>query len=455
MATLSIKEDELKIGDNREENKVINEEKEESSLIDGVLGYFIYYGVTSCRVFEILKDGESLKSMETYSYKKQIDDDDDNEEYLEELVYLTEEKIRPLFKDNSGLFIKTCADPNFARVFHNETDRDTFIFDFYKKTGLCFNILSYDQAEKNLSNTFKALEQDDVIINIGGTYVDIYIKKGEDFKSINLPFGVSQIEAYINEKNWSEIWNKVQIKEVKEYIKTLIGTNIQGKAGCAYILKDELKFMREMGYPLGEEKNGDVGILIKTYKEYNRKHLFEVDYREKLREKYSEEADRRREYGFKYGHLVLETLFEVLGVKTVFPSNYHCIHGNADAYIFKIVVGGSTKKSNMLKAIELLQKMGAIITSPVLRSGNLAPIDDETDEMHLIALKQCDLLFICNDRDDAYFGEKTGHQIYGAQLLNKPIAYWKEPSVELMKQHGVGFIPHECWESKMKALGNK
>lgn len=420
---------------------------------DEVLGYFIYYGITSCRVFEILKDGETLKPIQTFTYKEPVEDD--NEEYLEEIVGLTEKRIKPLFINNSGVFIKTCADPSFIRVFQNETDRDTFVFDFYKKTGLCFNILSYNQAEKNLTNTFKALEQNDVVINIGGSYIDVYIKKGEEFECINLPFGVSQIESYVKENDIGEIWNQTAIKEMKAHIKTLIGTRIREKAKCAYILKDELKFMKQMGYPLGEEKNGDIGILIKTYKEYNKKHLFEVDYIELLKEKYCDESDIRREYGFKCGHLVLETLFEVLGIKIIFPSDYHCIHGNADAYIFKIVVGGSVHNSNMLKAIELLQKMGAIITSPVLRDGKLTPIDDDTDEIHLIALKQCDLLFVCNDNNEAYFGEQTGHQIYGAQLLNKPIAYWKEPSEDFLKKHGVRFIPHECWESKMEVLKDK
>ena len=421
-----------------------------------LLGYFIYYGVSTCRVYEILKDGKTLKSLHQISYEKGNENvnEDNLSDYFQKIIDITYEKIQPLFAEQKTLFVKTCADPNFFRLFENEIDRDTFIFDFYKRTGLCFNILSYSQAERNLSNSFKALQKNDVIINIGMSYVDVFINQGSDFDSINLPFGVSSIESYINEKKIDEEWTQDSIKSIKQHIKKLIGSRMPVGARNAYILKDELSFMQDMGYPLLVEKNGDVGISMDGYRRSNRKLLFQIDYKNLLNSKYPDEADVRRAYGYKFGHIILETLFELIGVRNIFPSNYHCIHGNADAYIFKIVVGGSFSSGNIPTAIKLLQKMGARITSPQLVNGKLVPINDDTNEAHLIALKQCDLFFVANDNENGYFGEQTSHQIYGAQILNKQIAYWKEPSKDLLEVNGVGFIPHECWERKMNALGN-
>ena len=422
-----------------------------------VLGYFINYGITSCRIFEIYKDGKTLHQLRIISYN--VSEPDDLEEYLWNIIAQTKNDIIPILgTDRTGLFVKTFADANFGDLFDEADDDifDDFIMDFYQETSLSFNILTYAQTENNIRSSFGAIENNGAIINIGSTYVDIFLRRDGKFKMLNLPVSLSAISAYVQEKQYGEKWDAGTINQIKNYVSTLISDELDDvSCNKAYILKDELTFMQENAYPLTREGERFV-ITTRRYKRANRSNLFGVDYRAKLNKMYpSDENAAKRLYGFKIGHIVLETLFDKMRVQFIYPSDLHSIHGNADAYIYNIVVGGSIADQhgeNMIQACQLLRETGATVISPMLTDNfrELKPKTDLSHREHIKALRQCDLLFISNK--DSYFGEQTCCQIYGAHALYKTIAFWKEPSLEVLQQHDLQFIPHECWDNKMKVL---
>lgn len=443
------------------ENKVEKEvsiKVEEPLKPSTILGYFIYIGRTSCRLYKI--EGDQLKSEghEPISY----DDRDtfhSDIDYLENMTEIISNRVKPLLNNKQDIFIKTYADQNFSQCFHNPKDRSWFWYEFYEKTGLCFNILEPDQVKKNLGHIFSSLDDNDVVINIGRSYVDIYVRKEVDFEIIHLDIGLKIIENYIEEKGFGENWYDIEIKEIKKHVKDMIGDKINISAVNAYILKDELTFMQKAGYPLEDDVHQDKFLSFSAYRAYNKKSVFRVDFKKFWMEKYPGDIDRIDYWGmFKIGHIVLEAIFEKMGISNIYPSNYHCLHGDANAYVFNIVVGGSYTQGNMAKAIKLLQKMGATITSPKLNMDKnqlLEPPSVDTDIEHSIALEGCDLLFVSNDNAEAYFGPTTAMQIYAARVLHKPIAYWKKPPEEITDKYHIRFIPYECWEKKMDAVIKK
>ena len=444
---------------------------EENTGEKSAFGYFIYIGRTSCRFFKIDKDGKQLHKLPEGQLKyEDVDKFDTGGEYLNNLTTVIKEKAEAVLNLDDS-FVKTYADPNFTKLFNSLREQSEFWYDFYKSTKLCFNILNHQQVIKNLTHNFTALKKQDVVINIGRGYIDIYIRnegtndedtENEELFTLKmLKFGFEEVDKFIKTKELGEIWDDKKISEIKDFIKKKVGKQIDFDANNAYILKDEKTFMLKVGYRLDYDNYGNAYLGMKSYRLYNKNILFKCDFKEHLINHClfdnTNEEEKKYWYGFKIGHIILESLFEIMHIKNVYPSDYHCIHGDTNAYVFNIVVGGSIstedRKFAMKKAIELLEGMGANISSPrILGNNEMAARTMDTDIEHAISLEECDLLFISNELDDGYFGPTTAMQIYAARLLHKPIAYWKKPTENKLEEYGLQFIPYECWNGKMDVL---
>jgi len=412
-----------------------------------VIGYFINFGVTTCRLFEILKDGKILKEVKTICYE--ISDSKDTR-YLKGIIEHVKNEIFPIIKEkNNQMFLKAFADASFSDVFPNEIKRNDFIMDFYTETNLYFNILSQRQTEENLKRLFKKFENETAIVNIGSEYIDIMVRKGSRFNMYNLNLTLKDVMSYISKHRIPEEWDEDTIEQIKTFINDKIKDVIKKvKAKNVVIIKDELKFMTELGYPLRYE-NGSNCITFEDYKKSNRDFLFNGNYRDYVDENYPDKAIANRMYGFKVGHIVLEKIFECIGTKEIIPSDELSIHGSLNAYIFNVVISGSTKNERdkyMIEAHKIMTDMGATVLSPRIVKGKLSKQNRTTDIKHANAIRECDLLFVCNK--DEYIGEQTAREIYGAFILNKPIAFWREPkNVERLE-----YIPHEQWANLMPFL---
>ena len=419
----------------------IKKEKED------IIGYFINFGVTTCRLFEVLRNEKVLKERMTISYDVS---NPKSSKYLKGIIEHVKNEILPFInKDQKQLFLKTFADACFSDVFTSETKRNEFIMDFYNETNLYFNILSQKQTEENLRRLFKKFENGTAIVNIGSQYIDILVQRGNKFNMHNLKFTLNDVSSYISKHAIPEVWDETTISNIKAYIKEKIKDDISKiKAKNVVIIKDELKFMRNLGYPLKFEGGCDC-IDFEDYKKSNREFLFCVDYRSEVEANNSDKAIANRLYGFKNGHVILEAIFDCVGTETIMPSDELSIHGSLNAYIFNVVISGSTnaeKANYMIEAHRIMTEMGATVLSPRIVNGKLSKQTPATDIKHANAIRECDLLFISNK--DGYIGDQTGREIYGAYLLNKPIAFWREPTnVERLE-----YIPHEQWWDLMRFL---
>lgn len=414
-----------------------------------VIGYFINFGVTTCRLFEILREGKVLKERKTISYD--ISNPKDSK-YLKGIIGHVKNEIFPIInKQKNQIFLKAFADACFSEVFTSESKRNDFIMDFYTETNLYFNILSQKQTEENLKRLFNKFENGTAIVNIGSQYIDIMVRKGNKFDMYNLKFTLNDVSNYISKHAILETWDEETITQIKDFICGKIKDDIAKiKAKNVVIIKDELKFMTELGYPLKFE-DGCNCISFENYKKANRDFLFCIDYRKEVDANYSDNAIANRMYGFKNGHIILEKIFECIGVERIIPSDELSIHGSLNAYIFNVVISGSTKDERakyMIEAHKIMTEMGATVLSPRIVNGKLSRQTRATDIKHANAIRECDLLFVSNK--DEYIGEQTAREIYGAFILNKPIAFWREPhNVERLE-----YIPHEQWWSLMQFLEN-
>lgn len=417
------------------------------------LGYFISIGITSCRLFEV-RNNQVLHEITVSSYEIS---DPLEDGYLAGIISHVKHKLLPIIQEKpSRLFPKVFVDYNFSKVFEAYNDytiQKDFIREFYIETNLYFNILSKSQAVENLKRLFGDIKEHSAIISINTCSIDLLIYSGKEYSITSLTITLEDIENFTIQNKISEIWDDNSIRLIKSFISKKIGSALDDmKIESAIIIKDELTFMLDLGYPL-KHSDGQLGLSQHEYKESNRKLLFQIDYRSKLTQTCTDDATIRRLYGFKYGHILIETILELLHNQRVIPKNDHSVYGSSKdaygAYIFNVVVSGSThdgRGTYILEARSRLEKMGANVLSPRIKSdGSFHEITSDSEYEHLKAIDESDMLFVCNNGDDRYIGESTRCEIYYAYALRKTIAFWQDPPEE--KQ--LSFIPRESWSTIM------
>ena len=416
------------------------------------LGYFINIGPTSCRLF-VVCDKETLSEIKTISYT--ISDPQHND-YLNGIIQHVKRGILPEISEKPAkLFTKVFVDYSFSDMFEQQEDtstKDDFILDFYRETGLCLILLTKTQTMDNLKRLFGEIKEKTAIIDINSENLDILYFFEKEFHMYNLNVTLSNVKEFVKQQRYPEVWTDEIIQEIKRFILQKIGSQMDGiEIKRAIIIKGELAFMKSMRYPL-RQRNGRSELSQQQYQRKNRDLLFLTDYRDKLKNEHHDEATLERLYNFRYGHILIETVLEKTNNKTVIPQNEHSIHGSGYStyisYIFNVAVSGSThngREKYISQACKRLTDMGANVLSPVFDSkGQLREISAETQEEHLRAIRECDMLFVCN-KDDGYIGETTKCEIYFAHALYKPIAFWLEPPDDKR----ISFIPKERWNTIM------
>lgn len=419
-----------------------------------VIGYCVNVGTTSCRLLEVRRNN-TLKEVVVSTYDVT---DSENAAYLDGIISCVKKELLPCMRGNpSQLLQKVFVDTGFTEIFDGYGDpamqRD-FIRNFYQQTNLYFNILSKKQTEENLKRLFRDLRDRTAVINVGSHGVDILRYDGGNFYMHWLEVTLADIRGFVERSGFAESWSDAEIEKTKAYVRKRLKKQLEDiRIDNAIIIKDELCFMRDMGYPLVMSA-GQLMLTQAAYKSANRRLLYCVDYMASLRSRYADQAAVHRLYGFRYGHLLIETILDRMHNKNVIPKDDLSIHGShLNAYIFNVVISGSIQDGRhifMVEANDIIQKMGANVLSPMVLDGRLArSISEDSEYEHLKAIDECDVLFICNQGDDGYIGESTKCEIYYAYALKKTIAFWREPPDD----RRLSFIPHEHWGSIKLLVG--
>lgn len=411
------------------------------------IGYCVNVGTTSCRLFEIRGD-QTLKELQVVPYD--ISDVNDDR-YLDGITQLVRTQLLPrINEDSTQLFLKVFVDVGFNEIFDSFEDpsrRTDFIRDFYQQTNLYFNVVSKRQTEENLRRLFLTVRDDTAIVNIDSQGADILHITSSEIRMHRIQIPLRRIQEFVAARGFPDVWTESNIDAAKSYIREALGDQLGSvRVDNAIIIKDELRFMTDHGYGL-KLVNGNRSLSQFNYKKANRERLFGVDFRAQLEKKHGgDDASIRRIYGFRYGHLLIETILEAMHNKLVIPKDDLTIHGDhLNAYIFNVVLTGSTHEGrhrNIVNAHELIGRIGVNVLSPLVMDGELSrPISADSEFDHLKAIDECDVLFVCNQSDAGYIGEATKCEIYYAYALKKTIAFWVDPPDD----SALSFIPRERW----------
>lgn len=443
----------------------LNSEKKVEKTINQPTGILLEYGMNSCTIYEIdysldeeHRKKDAWKKVKRFRYSKPFPLEKDCEkiaEYKEKLIEITTDTILPYIKKTYSMsFIKVVADASFQdddMPLADKSEKNDFVEKFYSATNLFFNVLDRKQIKHNLRNLFEdSWSEKTVIVDIGSTSVEIYVTDENvlRFESLVLNISANAINEYIRNEGINDKDLLQNLGKIKDYIKKEIGPLVDGlKADVAIIIKNEATFMKQMGY-FDNETLIEKGITIKKYRQKNCQVLYGNDFGERFKSAFRAkrfENDRQAYKGYRYGHLILEALFELLEVKQIIPSDLHSIHGSGLAYVRNVVLSGSTngdKRRYMERAYQFFNKELSInVSSPDINEVDEKDLDSYRE--HARSIRTCDLLFVCNA--DGYLGFQTKCDIYGAYLLSIPIAFWKEPTdpVEKGELDYSKLIPHE------------
>lgn len=413
-------------------------------------GYFINVGTTTCRLFQV-RDDHRLVELKVIPY---ANSDYSDENYLSGVTQTVKSQILPEMTAGSAqLFLKVYADVGFNEIFESFEDpsrRTDFIREFYQETNLYFNIVSSKQTEENLKRLFANIGRRAAVINVDSQGADV-LHLGEDgSKMYRIQIALSEIRDFVDSSNFPSVWTKAHVDTAKKYIRDQFNGALDGVVvDEAVLIKDELRFMTSMTYGL-KLTNGSLSLTQPNYRRANFDKLFGIDLHRSLQLKYPEDdATVRRLYGFRYGHLLIETILDEVNNRTVIPKDDLTIHGNhLNAYVFNVVLSGSTHDGRdqfIIQAHDLVASIGVNVLSPQIVDGALAnPISPDSEYEHLKAIDECDVLLVCNQGDNGYIGDATKCEIYYAYALKKTIAFWEDPP-EVPNGAILNFIPRENW----------
>ncbi len=440
--------------------------------LDSIVGYVINFGLTSYRIFEVpkiknKKDGYNLIPLKEIKVKPYNIPSNSGKDFFEYLIVLLKEDILPNLKKR--MFVKTFADARFRELFKTPQSLNNYINRIFRETGQFLSIVTPEQTKSNMLKLFS--HNVDAVVVIGTYDVEILVRKSkkknskgksDTYEMLELEISVDDLEKFIGKHRIEEVWKEDVITCLKDHVKGKISKVLSGvNASKVMIIKNELTFMQKMGYDL-QQREGDNYIDVDTYKKNNRELLFGTDYSSEVKNSSGDEWDYKRMHGYKAGHLILETIFDIIEAEEIIPSNELCIHGNEMAYVFNVVVSGSTQgnyEKDMVEAILLLRKRGVNVKSPKLKPNNkeLVPKSIDTQYNHIQAIRDCDLMFVSNKH--GYIGDETKREIFAAFVLNKPIAMWKRmplngcsDSDNNYDNGDLSYIPHEGWEGYMQYL---
>ena len=413
------------------------------------IGYCVSIGTTSCRLFEVL-DSQTLKEVAICTYDVSDTDTAHRDDYLAGIISHVKNELLPKMRGNPAhLLQKVFVDSSFAGIFDQYGDaailRD-FCRTFYAETNLYFNILSRRQTLEHLKRLFDGLPDDTAILNIGSQSTDVLVYSGGAFSMYTLDISLADVRRFVGQHSFPPVWTDAHLAQIREFVRARIGDQLKGiSISNAIIIKDELRFMRDTGYPLMLD-GSQYYMSQRAYKNANRRLLFFKDYEGLMASQHEDESTVHRLSGFRYGHALIEIILDMMNNERVIPRNEVTIHGSgANAYIFNVAISGSTHSGrdvHIVEASRIIGSMGANVLSPPILNGKLAQeITADSEYEHLKAIDECDVLFVCNRADDGYIGETTKCEIYYAYAMRKTIAFWREPPDDKR----LSFIPHEHW----------
>lgn len=366
-----------------------------------------------------------------------------NEKYLSKLIEVINSFIS-VFR-NTGCKseeISIYAASEF-RTSLTENDAIYFKMKIFEKTGVHSFILTKELEQLYIRNIAPMCPNAKYIIRIMSTATIVYSmsEKGE-MKQIRFEkLGTAVVTSYLSEikgirkklngKMDESIIIECIDKLKKKISKTLKGQQLELKTDIAIYLGGEIDFLKALKYDLDknivfEDKEHEYSIAFQSFYQQSMEKVLKKSQNELNNEANNLELAWKE--GIKPCTLIAIALFQVLGIKTIIPSNKKEFYGMHYKNFQNIVITGSKKKNGkeIEEWVQYFESKGINVYSPQIgNKKNINKILEET--YHLQAINQCDTLIVCNSENEGYIGDATLFDIGYALAKDKRVITTKKP----------------------------
>lgn len=317
----------------------------------------------------------------------------------------------------------------------------------FKETGVHSFVLTKELEQLYIRNIVPSCQKARYIVRIMSTATIIYsINEKGEMKSFRfeklgtaiistLLQGIKSVRKTITNEMEESVIRDCIDKLKRKILKTIQNEQIDLNLDTAIYLGGEIDFLQALNYSL--EKND---VFQDEEHEYAMSYdSFYEQSIEKVLKKSQADLNSEAVYlelswkeGIKPCTLIAIALFQVLGVKTIIPSNKKEFYGMHYKNFEKIVVTGSKKVNGaeIEEWIEYFKSRGIDVYSPQVERNE--SIDEILEEAHhLQAVNKCDTLIVCNSGDDGYIGDATLFDIGYALAKGKRVITTQKPSKDV------------------------
>lgn len=362
-------------------------------------------------------------------------------------IGISEENKKELFEliaavkgQNKEAKIKIFATAVFRKL--TPEARLRFVDEFFKRTGLFFNIISQDLENFYLEMALMGkctIATPVLLINIGGGSTELVVVYGKEaIETANVEIGVGNVILEFPQIN-KEIAG-CEIQEVIEFIKEKLPP-LKNTPRIAFYTGGELYYMQQAGYPLKRNvlfKDTDHPLMI-TFNDFSKrnKEVFKTVRLSDLENLMPENPAWM--HGARACSALAQAICQKYEIKTVIPSDSNIINGVVRQEIRYATISGSFRKhlDYILETKERLEKTGCQTLSPrfskpknpkeefVVFDGeeNLTPL--ELERHHLDSIKKSDVLVVCDPQ--GYVGASALIEIGFAHSLGKRTIFTEKP----------------------------
>lgn len=397
------------------------------------------------------------KSTNPISFPQRTLDEEDTEEffetnklndrYLNKLIEIINSFISVFKEIGCGLEEISIYTASEFSASLSENEIIDLKMKIFNETGVHSFVLTKELEQLYIRNIVPSCQSARYIVRIMSTATMVYsINEVGEMKSFrfeklgtavitSLLQGIKGVrKKFINEMDENSIQECID-KLKKKILKIINNEQIDLNLGVAIYLGGEIDFLQALNYELEkndlfEDEEHKFAISYDSFYEQSIEKVLKKSQADLNNEAANLELSWKK--GIKPCTLIAIALFQVLGVKTIIPSNKKEFYGMHYKNFEKVVITGSknVNGAEIEEWIEYFNLHGIDVYSPQIeRSEIRSEILEEA--RHLQAVNRCDTLIVCNTGNDGYIGDATLFDIGYALAKGKRVITTQKPSKDV------------------------
>lgn len=370
-----------------------------------------------------------------------------NERYINRLVEVINSFITIFYDKGCELEEISIYAASEFRTSLSENDTVYLKMKIFEKTHVHSFILTKELEQLYIQNIIPMYQNARYIVRIMSTATIVYSindhGKMRQFRFEKL--GTAMITSLLSEikgirKKLINAMDEKLINDCIDKLKRRISKSINTQQidltqNMAIYLGGEIDFLKALKYDLDKNSifNDEEHKYSITYDSFYEQSLEKV--LKKSQDDLNNEAvdlELAWKEGIKPCTLIAISLFQLLGIKLIIPSNKKEFYGMHYKNFQNIVITGSKKQNGKeIEAwVDYFNSRGINVYSPQIENKDgLNEILKEAQ--HLQAINQCDTLIVCNSNNGGYIGDATLFDIGYALAKEKRVITTRKPTKDV------------------------